>query len=141
MQNIPHFLALPLFQPLIQKTQQLTQLNQCLHTIAVDLAAHCRVADIQGNCLILHVDNAAWATRLRYETPQLLKLLNPHPDFSNIEAIRWQIHRPLHQDKAFKSLSRPETSPAIKNILITTSQHIKSAKLKASLEKLASRMS
>lgn len=92
MQNLTQIFNKPLLQPLIQKIQRIQQLNQSLsEVLSSDFKRHCRVASLEGACLILQVDNGAWATRLRYETPELLQVLKTHSDFVNIESIRWQV--------------------------------------------------
>lgn len=92
MQDLAQILASPVFRPLMQKMEHIQQLNQSLDEVLTgDLKKHCRVAGIEGTCLILQVDNGAWATRLRYETPELLRALQAHRDFTNIESIRWQV--------------------------------------------------
>jgi len=92
MQNLTQIFNKPLLQPLIQKIQHIQQLNQNLNEVlSGDLKKHCRVAGLEGTCLILQVDSGAWATRLRYETPELLRALQTHKDFARIESIRWQV--------------------------------------------------
>ena len=54
-----------------QKTL-LADLRQCL---PADLADHCAAAHIRENTLVVHTDSPAWATRLRYLAPQLVKAL------------------------------------------------------------------
>jgi hypothetical protein len=40
-----------------------------------ELAAHCRLADLRSGRLVLAADTPAWATRLRYHTPEIRQKL------------------------------------------------------------------
>jgi hypothetical protein len=72
-------------QHLLAQASFLQQLNetsyQCLPT---SLAAHCLVANIRGNRLILHTDSAAHATLLRYHVPLLIEHLQRHHGLPNL---------------------------------------------------------
>lgn len=144
MRNLTELLANPLFQSILKKTQYINQLDTILHTVLPsDLKKYCRVADIKSTCLILQVDNGAWATRLRYEAPQLLSALKTHRDFANIVSIRWQVQTQSSGNNATSSQPtphKPVQSKIIKDLLVASSQAIKNEKLKASIERLASRV-
>ena len=48
-----------------------------------DLASECRVANVRDQVLTVHINNAAWATRLRFLTGEsLLPNLNRLADFT-----------------------------------------------------------
>ncbi|OUD12031.1 DUF721 domain-containing protein [Thioflexithrix psekupsensis] len=58
---------------LIQRGQALQQLDQRLKVhLPETLRAHCCVANVTGECLILLTDSAVWATQLRYWHDTLL---------------------------------------------------------------------
>lgn len=144
MQNLTQLLTNPLFQPIIRKIQHIKQLNQALHeALPADLREHCRVAGIKETCLILQVNNGAWATQLRYATPQLLQALRAQSDFVNIESIRWQVQLQTDQCNTANSnhLTKLTQSETVKMLLITTSQGIKNQKLRISIERLAQSVS
>lgn len=52
------------------------------------LAPHCRVADVRGTRLVIHVSSAAWATRLRFELPKVEPALRALADFATVDDIR-----------------------------------------------------
>ena len=140
MQNMTQLFTQPLFQPIMRKIEYIQQLNKALHEVlTADLGEHCRVADIKENCLILQVDNGAWATQLRYASPQLLQALKKHSDFVKVESIRWQIQLQTDQYNTLNpnppvKRTQPET---VKIVLIALSQGIKNQKLRASVARLA----
>lgn len=52
-------------------------------------------AVVQETCVaqeaLIIVDNAAWATRLRYAIPDLLKCVKTQPEFKNLQKIRYTV--------------------------------------------------
>ncbi len=56
--------------------------------IKPELAKHCQVANIRAETLTLSTDHANWATKLRYSTPELLRVLQSTPDIPFISTIR-----------------------------------------------------
>jgi Dna[CI] antecedent, DciA len=52
-----------------------------------DLASECRVANVRDRVLTVHINNAAWATRLRFLIPGLLDSLARLADFSTVSEI------------------------------------------------------
>jgi hypothetical protein len=55
------------------------------------LAQHCRVGNIDENCLILQVDSPTWATRLRYLAPALLAALRQQPGLEHLYSTRIKV--------------------------------------------------
>lgn len=58
------------------RSRQAAELEtRVLACLPADLAEHCRVGGISEGCLRLLVPTPAWAARLRFEAPQLVKSL------------------------------------------------------------------
>lgn len=58
---------------LINKVQQLDALaNQVNKLLPEEFINKVTVANFRQGCLVLQVDNGAWATKLRFQTPMLL---------------------------------------------------------------------
>ena len=53
------------------------------------LAEHVAVADYRQNTLVLHTDNAAWAAKLRYGTPEILTAFKG--DLPGIRTVRIKV--------------------------------------------------
>ena len=51
----------------------------------------CRVAGIQGTSLVIVCDNAAVATRLRFEAPQILPKLRALSHFAHVDDVRVKV--------------------------------------------------
>ena len=62
--------------------------EQLRAVLPANLAPHCRVADIRGGRMIIHVASAAWATRLRFALPEVQPALRSLMDFASVEDIR-----------------------------------------------------
>lgn len=149
MQNLNQILAQPAFQPIIKKSKQIHQFNQIFkkllatQLLVIDNAAQCHVVDLdpERGCLFLSVASGAFATRLRYETPQLLKVLQTHQVFAGVQSIHWQVQLPIYSNPALSQKREMVKSDGTAELLLTTSQHIKNQNLKNSLEKLAHHLS
>ena len=62
--------------------------EQVRAVVSPAIAPHCRVAELRGGRLTIHVASAAWATRLRFELPQITVALRSLSDFAALEEIR-----------------------------------------------------
>ncbi|WJW74945.1 DUF721 domain-containing protein [Thiohalobacter sp. IOR34] len=61
---------------LTERSRRLARFDRALRErLPPDLARHCRVGNLRDNVLILYVDSSAWAARLRFHSPQLLRQL------------------------------------------------------------------
>jgi len=79
---------------MIKKTVSLQDLNRLFQNILNnDLSKHCQIAKLSKNTLTIIVDNASWATNLRYGLPDIIKLLRTQPEFKNLKDIRYKINR------------------------------------------------
>ncbi len=55
------------------KVQKISELNQIVQKTMPDpLREHCQVANFNHDCLVIEVDDPAWATQLRFLIPDLL---------------------------------------------------------------------
>ena len=62
--------------PLLDRARKLQRLEQAvLQLLPENLRAHCKVMNLKSEILILTTTSSAWAARLRFATPDLLKQL------------------------------------------------------------------
>ncbi|MBE9532936.1 MAG: DUF721 domain-containing protein, partial [Proteobacteria bacterium] len=55
---------------LSQRSKKLEHLNYLLkQALPSQFSAHCRLANISGNTLIIHTDNASFASLIRFQSP------------------------------------------------------------------------
>lgn len=56
-----------------------------------ELASECRIGNVRDHVLTVHINNAAWATRLRFLVPELLQNLNRLADFTTVTDVRLKV--------------------------------------------------
>jgi hypothetical protein len=80
------------FAHLRQLTDQANRLRQLdvelRAAIPSPLDAHAHLATMHDGCVVLQADSPAWATQLRYKTPEILANLQRNPAFASIRSIR-----------------------------------------------------
>lgn len=80
---------------LIAHADDLARLQRQVHALMdPELAAHCRVADLTRDTLVLEVDSPAWATRLRYQGNGLLRTLRASPELAAVTQLRTCVRPP-----------------------------------------------
>lgn len=91
---------------LITRTRQLKRWTNLLRSrLDKELAQHCYISSIEEVTLTVYVDSAAWATRLRFQVPQLIpELRKTNPVFSKLEHIQVKLLTP----------SSPETTQPLR---------------------------
>jgi hypothetical protein len=72
-------------------SQQDAWTDQLRALLPQDLASECRVANVRDQVLTVHINNAAWATRLRFLIPGLLESLHRLADFTAVNDIRLKV--------------------------------------------------
>jgi len=63
-------------------------LKDCLDQSA---AAHCTVANLSDNMLIIHADSSAWASKLRFQTPMILSELRVACQLPALKSVRIRV--------------------------------------------------
>ncbi|MCL5261489.1 MAG: DUF721 domain-containing protein [Gammaproteobacteria bacterium] len=82
-------------QKLILKAQETRELDRIFsNLVGKPLCEHCRVAKLKKSELIIMVENSAWATRLLYAIPDIIKNINTQPEFKEVTSIRYHIEKP-----------------------------------------------
>ena len=69
-------------------SQQDAWTSQLRALLPQEVASECRVANVRDQLLTVHINSAAWATRLRFLIPALLPSLNRLADFSRVNEVR-----------------------------------------------------
>lgn len=101
--------------------------------LAPAIAAHCVAAQITRQNLVLHTDSPAWATRLRFLTPQLLSQLRGR--YPGLASIRLHL---LPQNAAKPTPKRPPRHSAHGGELIRAgAATVADPDLRDALERLA----
>lgn len=124
--------------PLCKRAGYLQQLNLelCSH-LSAPLNTHCKLANITANAVILHADSPAWAARLRYCMPDILRLIQNRLNLTGIKSIRIKIMFP--DEKSHSNHRRTLTmSTNTARLLADSARSITDPALRSSLLRLSS---
>ena len=127
---------------LITRARLLARYSKWLASVLpVPLGEHAVVADIQGNKLVIGVDNAAWATKIRFLTPDLIeKLTSKFKELKYIEQIITHV-MPLQlatPDNTKVAVEKPHLSQQNAALIQSLAETIDDPNLKEALLRLAS---
>jgi len=88
----------------LTKKAALEQRLAGLFSAVVDpkLAKFCRFAHYEHNRLTLLVANSAWLTKIRFQTPELIKTLRQQPEFATLNNIYCVIDENIYSASAHK---------------------------------------
>lgn len=131
---------------LVTRTRQLRRLTTILREqLDETLAPHCYIGSLEPASLTILVDSAAWASRLRFETGQLVdKLHAVHPAFARLAQIKVKIITDMRQDipptAAVQSQTRPQLNRENARIINSLADSIDDTELHDALQRLARRV-
>jgi len=123
---------------LTQRAQKLNQLNYILQQVMPpQFSAHCHLANIHDQTLVVHTDNANYASLLRFQAKTLCQSLSKHlPQPVTKLEVKVKPPQPLRQTQNETTISLPdEAADALKQ----TAESIEDGPLKLALERLAKR--
>lgn len=98
---------------------------------------HCRVASWRDGCLLLIISDGHWATRLRYQQRRLQRQLQALEEFANLTKIIFKV-QPSRSAGHNPSQGAALSAYAAES-LQSTAEGISDPRLRAALERLASR--
>lgn len=124
---------------LTMRAARMARLEAALHgMLPAPLRDHVRLGAIEQGCLVLVADGAAWATRLRYLTPQILAHLPPEPEMADVRSVRVRL-RGGELESAPPPTERARMSRAAARSIAAQAQSTSDTRLRAALERLARR--
>lgn len=92
MKTISEILTKSSFGKLVKRTHYTKELAFVFRNILdPSLAKNCQFANLDGSVVTVTVKNPAWATRLRYAIPDIIKNLRTQPEFAKVKTIRYLI--------------------------------------------------
>jgi hypothetical protein len=68
-----------------------------------DWRPYCQFNHYKNGCLLLAVQSGAWAARMRYLAPDLIKPLQVYPEFSELRTIKCQVEPSLFSSAKIRS--------------------------------------
>lgn len=125
---------------LVTQTNELKRLTRLLQAeLNPSLAPHCHVARLTPPQLTIVVDSPAWSTRLRFQSPALLRqLARKHQIFQGVTHIEIKIYPARLQRRAPPSAPR-HISPDAATVITDMANSVDDPGLKQALLRLASR--
>lgn len=123
---------------LMQRAKLLEKLNlEFQRHLPAQFSAHCRLANIDNGTIIVHVDNASYASLLRFQSPNLCQTLASELKL-NIQSMKVKV-RPIHHANPASMTNSLALPKSAASILQQTAASIDDGSLKSALEKLAKR--
>ena len=124
--------------PLLERARKLSRLERTvLELLPVELAAHCKVLNLKSEILVLAVPSPAWAGRLRFATPELIKLLK-HRLALDVRTIELKI-QPQRVEPESPKTGSLRISMASATLLARTAYSIDHPPLQEALLRLAAK--
>lgn len=124
---------------LLDQVQRLRRLTGVLRGLLPEpLAAHCLVANLNGDTLVIGCDSSAWATKLRYHLPTLLAQLRQHPEAAALSEIRLRL-QPFRDPAPRAAPRRAKLSSHSAELLSASAEATADPALKAALLRLSRR--
>jgi len=124
--------------PLLKRARSLQRLEQAvLRLLPKDLDAHCSVMNLKREILILGVRSSAWAARLRFAAPELVKQLQCQLSL-DVTAIDVRV---IPEKIDIQPVSRKPASISMENanLLAQTAEDVGSPELREALYRLAAK--
>jgi hypothetical protein len=124
--------------PLVERAQKLLRLEQTvLRLLPDDLSLHCNVMNFKSKTLVLGATSPAWAARLRFAGPELVRQLQAH---CSLDIAMLQIRiRPESSENRPICRAKPKLSLESGTLLAQTAQNIEHRGLKEALFRLAAK--
>jgi len=123
---------------LSQRAQQLNQLNYVLQQVMPpQFSAHCQLANINQQTLVVHTDNASYASLLRFQAKTICSALSEHLS-QPVTKLELKV-RPLITPKQSDDSASIVLSDDAAKTLSQTASSMEEGSLKTALENLAKR--
>jgi len=125
--------------PLLERARKLQRLEQAvLGLLPENLAAHCSVMNLKNEILVLAAPSSAWAARLRFAGPELVKQLKNQ--FSlNLRSIQIRIQPETLEIQPTVRRPQLKLSLASGTLLAQTAQTVDHPALREALYRLAAK--
>lgn len=126
------------------KLKELAELtNKVSALLDPELAPYCQVANKVGDRLILLTANSSIATKLRFQSVELLRRLRDDPTFKGIRHIEGIVRPTKTQPRPLNTPQRkkmPPLSPETAAIVESLAQSLEDPKLRIIMERIAKRV-
>ncbi|MCO6414226.1 MAG: DUF721 domain-containing protein [Thiogranum sp.] len=126
--------------PMLDRAQKLKLLEQTVLGLLPDnLAGHCKVVNLKNETLILATTSSAWAMRLRFAGPELLKQLRCQLPVK-LKSLQVKV-QPEAEETPLPLRPKPKLSMQNATLLVQTANTVDHPDLKEALYRLATKAS
>ncbi len=130
----------PTLSVLVEAAKEIKVLNRLLDSVlSKPLRSHAKVANIQGDRLVIQCDSPAWSARARLLVPRLLESINRESTRSPIRRIQIITRPEPHRGKS-PTPRRTEISEQNRRLLENVATEIDNPRLRRALFRLAKRV-
>ena len=124
--------------PILERARRLQRLEQAvLRLLPENLSAHCTVQNLKSEILVLATSSPAWAARLRFAAPDLIKQLECQLALT-IRTIQLRVEPETVEIQVVKS-RQPKLSLASGTLLAQTANSVNHPALQEALYRLAAK--
>ena len=124
--------------PILERARRLQRLEQTvLRLLPENLSAHCTVQNLKSEILVLATSSPAWAARLRFAAPDLIKQLECQLALT-IRTIQLRVEPETVEIQVVKS-RQPKLSLASGTLLAQTANSVNHPALQEALYRLAAK--
>lgn len=124
--------------PILERARRLQRLEQTvLRLLPENLSAHCTVQNLKSEILVLATSSPAWAARLRFAAPDLIKQLECQLALT-IRTIQLRVEPETVEIQLVKS-RQPKLSLASGTLLAQTANSVNHPALQEALYRLAAK--
>ena len=123
---------------LLERSTQLQRLSRIVWgLLGTPWDRHCRVANIRDETLVLAVDSPAWSSKLRFQSPQILRSLERDHQlrFKRIQVLV----TPIGVTRDDRNGVRRQLSDTAGQLILQTAECVDDPGLSAALKRLAKR--
>jgi hypothetical protein len=125
---------------LSDKAAYLSSLDRAVKALlSSELAAHCQVANVRDNVLILHLDAAEWATQLHYQLGDLLNQLRQQTGYAGLRTVQYKIRPAEGEKKIIAKVPAKPLSNATRKLLSEMANSMENKELAEALSRLSKR--
>jgi hypothetical protein len=124
--------------PILERSRKLSRLEQAvLQCLPAELGSHCNVVNLKNEILVLSTPSPAWAARLRFAVPDLVKQLKCQFSLE----INRVVLKTQPEKKEIQPVKRPGMRLSLANatLLAQTAQSIRHPALQEALYRLAAK--
>jgi hypothetical protein len=124
--------------PLVERAQKLLRLEQTvLQILPEDLSLHCKILNLKNKALIVSAPSSAWAARLRFAAPELVRQLQSRYSL-HVETLQVRIRPQMPENRPARR-AQPKLSLESGTLLAQTAQNIEHRGLQEALFRLAAK--